>query len=266
MKRKSLLKVVAGLVVILVIVFGVHSVRARSRWINSTTPTIFVHGYGSSEHAETSMVNSAKRAGITNTVDNADVSASGHVTITGPKIKGKRNPIIKVNLESNKNRNMNQGARYINNVVVAFQKRDQIKRYNLVGHSMGNWDNFSFLNDYGTKAGMPKLNKQVVLAGGGTTGWGARDRDFANSVSDNMGDLKNVYPHVPVLNIMGNLDDGSHSDGRIPNKASRSVKQMLGNRPSSYRLVVFHGKHAQHSQLHENPKVFKVINNFLWGK
>lgn len=63
---------------------------------------------------------------------------------------------------------------------------------------------------------------------------------------------------------MGNKGGGT--DGRIDNRSSRSIKQMLGDRPASYRQVVIHGAKAQHSKLHENPRVFKLINQFLWGK
>lgn len=238
--------------------------QASQKRVNSSTPTIFIHGYGSSSRAENSMVNAARRAGVTRTVVNADVSTDGHVTVAGPTMRGKRNPIVKVNLANNKNTNMAEGARYIRNVIVALQKRDDIKSYNFVAHSMGNTDAFSFINDYGSQPGMPKLKKQVVLAGAGLSG--ARDGDAFKQIGQHMTNLKNNYPHAKVLNIAGNLDDGSHSDGRIPNDASRAVKQMLGDRPASYRFVMLHGKKAQHSQLHENPRVFKLINNFLWGK
>ncbi|WP_251547658.1 alpha/beta hydrolase [Limosilactobacillus caecicola] len=235
-----------------------------SKWVNSTTPTIFIHGYGSSSRAESSMVKAAEKAGITKTVVNANVTTNGHVTIVGPTIKGKRNPIVKVNLANNRQTNMAVGARYIRNVITTLQKRDGIKSYNLVAHSMGNTDAFSFINDYGTQKGMPTLKKQVVLAGAGVTD--ATQGEAFRQIGSHMTNLKNVYPHAQVLNIAGNLDDGSDSDGRIPNEASKDVKTMLGNRPASYRFVILHGKNAQHSKLHENQKVFKLINNFLWKK
>lgn len=245
---------------------GCANRQAQNKWVNSMTPTIFIHGYGSSSRAESSMVNAAERAGVTKTVVNANVDAHGHVTLTGPEISGRRNPIVKVNLQDNENTNMAEGARYIRNVIVKLQQRDHIKTYNIVAHSMGNTDAFSFINDYGTQKGMPKLKKQVVLAGAGIGGSGAANNKMYRQISSHMTNLKNVYPHAKVLNITGNLDDGSKSDGRIPNDASKSVKSMLGNRPASYRFVMLHGKHAQHSQLHENPRVFKLINNLLWGK
>ena len=240
-----------------------NSQAQQKKWVNSTTPTIFVHGYGSSSRAENSMVRAAKRAGVTSTVAHAQVAPNGHVTLSGPSIRGKRNPIVQVNLQDNRNTNMAEGARYIYNVVRKLQREDHITSYNVVGHSMGNTDIFAFLNDYGDQAGMPKLKKQVVLAGAGLTA-ARRDQDLYQQIATHLQKLKNNYPHAKVLNIIG--DKGGGTDGRIPNSASRSVKQMLGDLPASYRQVMIHGKNAQHRKLHENPQVFKLINNFLWAK
>lgn len=262
MKKWFSISIVGVLVVLLLA--GCGQQTTSQKWVHSSTPTIFIHGYGSSSRAESSMVNAAKRAGVTKTVLNADVSTDGHVTIAGPSMKGKQNPIVKVNLENNRNTNMAEGAQYIRNVVVALQKRDNVKSYNIVAHSMGNTDAFSFLNNYGSQAGMPKLRKQVVLAGAGLSS--VQSGDGFRQIGQHMTNLKNNYPHAKVLNIAGDLDDGSDSDGRIPNDASKNIKQMLGDRPASYRFVMLHGKKAQHSQLHENPRVFKLINNFLWEK
>lgn len=261
MKKRWVLLLTALAIVVLA---GCGNSQAQQKkWVNSTTPTIFVHGYGSSSRAENSMVRAAKRAGVTSTVAHAQVAPNGHVTLSGPSIRGKRNPIVQVNLQDNRNTNMAEGARYIYNVVRKLQREDHITSYNVVGHSMGNTDIFAFLNDYGDQAGMPKLKKQVVLAGAGLTA-ARRDQDLYQQIATHLQKLKNNYPHAKVLNIIG--DKGGGTDGRIPNSASRSVKQMLGDRPASYRQVMIHGKNAQHRKLHENPQVFKLINNFLWAK
>ncbi|KRM64880.1 hypothetical protein FC35_GL001272 [Limosilactobacillus coleohominis DSM 14060] len=128
---------------------------------------------------------------------------------------------------------------------------------------MGNMDAFSYLNDYGTQSGMPELKKQVVIAGGGLSGW-TRDSANVEKMRSHMDNLKNVYPHADVLVIGGNTGNGS--DGRVPNAATRSVREMLGDRPASFRIKMFQGKQYTHSGLHENKQVFKLINNFLWKK
>lgn len=263
MKKWHLPALLAALVVLLIGSYGFTSQKS-SHWVNSTTPTIFIHGYGSSYHAEETMVMRARRSNITSTVVLARVDNDGNVKLSGPSIKGKRNPIVEVNLENNRQTDMNEGARYINNVIQALQKRDGIKSYNLVAHSMGNMDAFSYVARYGTQPGAPVLKKQVVLAGGGLTGWSRQGGTLPASITGNLGQLKDTYPHAKVLNIAGDKGDGS--DGRFPNAASKSVKDMLGDRPKSYQFVMYKGKTYTHSNLHENQKVSNRINNFLWGK
>lgn len=240
-----------------------HRQAQEKKWVDSTTPTIFVHGYGSSARAERSMINAARQAGVTRTVVKAQVAPDGRVTLQGPSINNRRNPLVQVNLQNNRNTNMAEGGRYIRNVVWKLKEEDGIKAFNVVGHSMGNTDIFAFLNDYGQEAGMPRLKKQVVLAGAGMTG-APKDNAVYRQIVTHLRNLRDNYPHAAVLNIMG--DKGGGTDGRIPNSASRSIKTMLGDRPAAYRQVVIHGANAQHSKLHENPRVFKLINNFLWAK
>ena len=152
--------------------------QKSSHWVNSTT-TIFIHGYGSSYHAEETMVMRARFNNITSTVVLARVDNDGNVRISGPSI-------VEVNLENNRQTDMNEGARYINNVIQALQKRDGIKSYNLVAHSMGNMDAFSYVARYGTQAGAPVLKKQAVLAGG-LTGWSRQGGTLPSSFTGNLG-------------------------------------------------------------------------------
>ena len=62
------------LIVILVLVIGgfgwrsIHRAQAAKKYVDSTTPTIFVHGWGSSYRAERQMANYAKEQGVTNTI------------------------------------------------------------------------------------------------------------------------------------------------------------------------------------------------------
>lgn len=262
MKKWRFPALLVALALLLVGSYGFKS-QKRSHWVDSTTPTIFVHGYGSSYHAEESMVKRARKDKVTSTVVLARVDENGKVKLSGPSIKGKRNPIVEVNLADNKQTGMNKGAAYVNNVVRALQKRDGIKDYNFVAHSMGNMDVFSYLSKYGSQPGAPVLKKQVVLAGGGMTGWSHR-RPISGTMQTIMGQLKDNYPQGKVLNIAG--DRGDETDGKVPNAASRSVKDMLGDRPKSYQFVLFKGKQYTHSNLHENQKVSNKINEFLWGK
>ena len=64
-----------------------HRAQAAKQFVHSNIPTIFVHGWGSSAHAEEKMANAAKRAGVTNTIVRANVSRQGKVTFVKGGLK-----------------------------------------------------------------------------------------------------------------------------------------------------------------------------------
>ncbi|TYK44179.1 alpha/beta hydrolase, partial [Staphylococcus pseudintermedius] len=72
--------------------------------------------------------------------------------------------------------------------------------------------------------------------------------------------------NIDVLNIYGDLKDGTHSDGSVSNTSSRSLKYLLGGSAKTYRESEYVGPSAQHSELHDNEKVARELIQFLWGK
>ena len=108
----------------------------RQKYVQSTTPTLFFHGYGSSANAERHMTNAAKKAGVTKTVIRANVDRNGAVTLGGDIPKGAINPIVEVNYEDN--RNPIDVGRYAKAVVSKLQEKYGFTKMNMVGHSLGN--------------------------------------------------------------------------------------------------------------------------------
>ena len=79
--------------------------------------------------------------------------------------------------------------------------------------------------------------------------------------------LRSTFPtNTRVLNIYGDKDDGSHSDGDIPVNSAKSLKYLVSGRAKSYREVEIKGANAQHSTLHNNSQVNRELINFLWRK
>ena len=77
--------------------------------------------------------------------------------------------------------------------------------------------------------------------------------------------LRKHYPRqIEVLNIYGNKEDGSNSDGSVSVASAQSYKYLINGRAKSYREVEIKGKNAQHSKLHENKEVDKLLIDFLW--
>ena len=179
-KRNITAAVLILLVAIIVGVLGLSKLNAEKqsqKYINSSTPTIFVHGWGSSYHAEEKMVAAAKKVGATNSVIWAEVSPSGKVKLIGTIKQNAKNPIVEVNLQNNKAANYKRpndreyvreyhhGGEYVRNVVLALQKQYHVKEIYFVGHSMGNLQIAYYIADNANNKSLPKVAHQVAIAG-----------------------------------------------------------------------------------------------------
>lgn len=282
--RKNFFKTWPGILSILAVVIILagslvwwHRAQAAEQYVQSKTPTFFFHGYGSSRHAEEHMANAAKRAGATNTIIWANVDRSGHVTFHGKIKKNAVNPIIEVNYENPREVNYHTDGQWAYNVLSAAKQKWGFKKMNLVGHSMGNMDIMYCLLDHPNSSKLPKLQKQIDIAGHFN---GLKGQDQASSKLDASGKpaqtdsyyreltkLRQTYPTgVKVLNIYGNLQDGSHSDGTVPNNSSKSLRYLISPRAKSYTEREIKGARAQHSKLHSNAQVDRLLIDFLWAK
>lgn len=128
--------------------------------------------------------------------------------------------------------------------------------------------------DDGGKKNFPAIKKQVSIAGhyNGIKGYSANtDSPLTTSGKPEHMDatykdllyLRQVYPkEVAVLNIYGDIGNGS--DERDYNNSSKSLKYLVVN-GRSYREVKIKGAKGQHSQLHENGKVDRAMQKFLWN-
>ena len=160
---------ITGILTILIAISAVFFYRVnaegklnKQKYIQSTTPTLFFHGYGSSANAERHMTNAAKKAGVTNTIIRANVDRNGQVTLKGKIPKGAINPIVEVNYEDN--RNPNKVSQYAKAVVTKLQQTYGFKKMNMVGHSLGNMSILYYLLEYGQDESLPQLQKQVNIA------------------------------------------------------------------------------------------------------
>ncbi|WP_047999474.1 alpha/beta hydrolase [Lactiplantibacillus herbarum] len=254
--------------------------KSSSTETQSYVPTLFFHGWGSSYHAEEHMVQVAVSAGVTHTVVRAIVSKSGKVTLHGQFKPGDLHPIVEVGFQDNKGSDYHVVGSWAKNVVVALQQTYHIKSFNMVGHSMGNMAIVFYSLENSQNKQLPKLRKQVDIAGhfNGILGMD----DVANRMTltqqgqptkmtgtyrELLG-LRRVYPkdQVDVLNIYGDKGDGSHSDGSVSNASSQSLRYLIAGRAKSYQEQKVTGPNAQHSKLHSNHRVDQLLIKFLWSK
>ncbi|MDL2432214.1 alpha/beta hydrolase [Streptococcus sp. SC1] len=283
MNKRFIIALSTFLFIALVTLFLGSKLQTRelnsSNYIQSRTPTLFFHGYGSSANAEKHMVEAARQAGVTQTIITATVDRHAQVTLKGDIPKDAINPIVMVEFENNRNANYAQDGEYVAAVVRELQARYGFKKINFVAHSMGNMAILFYLLEHAQNEEFPQLQKQVNIANH-VNGLEGRDLPANLTILDNhtgqpsaMSDsyqkllgLREIYPQdqVDVLNIYG--DFKNESDGSVLNVSSRSLKYLVIDNAKSYQEKRVTGPLAQHSQLHENPEVDRLLIYFLWGK
>lgn len=265
-----------------------HETHAAIHYVQSRTPTLFVHGWGSSSHAEEKMTAAARNAGVTKTIVHANVDRQGNVTFNRHIPANAVNPIVEVNLADNKLagygkdgnyvQGYHHGGTYIKAVVLALEKQHHYPAINLVGHSMGNLEIINYINDNSQSKQLPRINHLVAIAGhyNGLVGQAKAEQttfsstgkpDWMDSTYRELLGLRKSFPRTTrVLNIYGDLLDGSHSDKDVPVNSAKSLRYLVADRAKSYREVEIRGKAAQHSRLHNNTQVNQELINFLWVK
>ena len=196
--------------------------EARKTYIQSSSPTIFFHGWGSSSRAERHIANAAKKAGVTQTIIEAKVAEDGTVTLKGTIPKDAVNPIVLVNFDNNRGASTQDQGNYAYAVVKALQDTYGIKEMNMVAHSYGNVTIVYYMLQHGSDTSLPKLVKQVDIAGhfNGIIGIDEPenltldDEGKPSSMRESYQELLSLGNHYPqgqveILNIYGNTGKGS---------------------------------------------------------
>lgn len=283
-------KIIATSLALLTIGLGIFGWRAWQRQeaskklVHEPIPTLFFHGGFSSYHAEEHMVNAAKNAGVTDNIAIAFVDEKGKVTLKGRLKKNVKNPIVMVNFEKHFSTMFEMRGQHATNVVKELQKVYKFKQVNMVGHSFGNIAVLHYMLQNGQNKALPQVHKYVGIAGH-YAGLSFDNRKLPDTIMLPQGlkidaqgkpnkinasyreltKLRETYPknQVKILNLMGDI--GDHSDGRVPNAATQSLKYLVSPFAKSYEERTFTGPKASHSKLHSNPEVDKVLIDFLWG-
>nr|WP_208422896.1 alpha/beta hydrolase [Latilactobacillus fragifolii] len=287
MKKRSYQLIIA-LAIILLASGLIYQNRSQSQskqhqYVQSHTPTLFFHGGGSNYHAEEYMVNAAVKAGVTKTVVRAFVDQNGKVTLKGHLSGQAINPIVEVNYADNRSVDFKQYGQYATNVVRKLETVYHFKQINMVGHSAGNISLIYYELLNGNKANMPKIKRQVDIAGHFA---GLKFANVPPAIRQpshlqldkkgrphpmnasyrEMTKVRQLYAkkQLAVLNIIG--DVGDQTDGTVANVSTRSLKYLVQPGVSHYEVMKVNGKQAQHSKLHHNQQVNRKLIQFIWAK
>lgn len=258
----------------------------------SSTPTIYMHGWASSIRSEQGLVKTATEQQIATEEMIIHVDHHNQLQIQGHLTGQKNNPIILVQFDNNQVGEVRY-AQGLYRIVKYLQQKYNITEFNAVGHSMGAYAWVYYGMHWGANPQLPQVNKMALLAGpyNGILNKGHRNQPTSGKLAKLWTDqshqnqlqedgrpkiihdeyqallkYKNDFPtNTRVLNIYGNLKDGSQSDGLVTIQSVKSLRYLVSNNAKSYQEFVVNGNTGQHSRLHtDNPNVSHELNNYLW--
>lgn len=299
MKRRTIFTTITVVIVLIIaIISGTYFYQKQQanqvqdiqpvKAVSKTTPTFFFHGWGSSYHAEEKMVQAIKHADVTKSVIRVNVKRNGKAVMHSTLNSHARNPIVEVNFDDNKlsgarsyvKAYQNRGAIYVRNAINAVVNRYHYQHINIVAHSMGNLEDAYYIKRFIRTNSRIKLDHLVAIAGHYDGIVGMDDEPNRLKLDSKSGkpnrmvpeyrgllSLRRTFPrNTRVLNIFGNLENGTNSDGDVSVNSARSLRYLLNGRAKSYHELMIKGKNAQHSHLHNNRQVNQALVKFLWQK
>ena len=120
---------------------------------------------------------------------------------------------------------------------------------------MGNLEIINYINDNINNSNLPKVSHLVAIAGHynglvGQSNIKGASIDSQTGKPSKMDDsyreilgLRRDFPrNTAVLNIYGDVEDGSHSDEGVPINSAKLLKYLVAERANSYQEVEIKGK------------------------
>ncbi len=297
--KRTLYFTIGSIIILCVGLVTWHSSIEQQRenereYVNSNVPTLFLHGWSGSLKSEREMASATELTGAASRRMIIRVRATGKIKVTGTIKKWMRNPIIMVRMDNNRAGEI-QYAEWLTKVCQLLKKKYHINQLNFVGHSMGAYAvvYYNLLN--GNRSDLPRTNKLCLIAGpyDGIMNNHKSNQPISGPLVNLWDDNPNEnrllptgrpklihpeyrllyrhrenFPHqARVLNIYGNLGDGSNSDGVVTNTSALSLGYVLRGHVNFYQTFEAFGPKAQHSALHNNNiAVNKILTEFLWAK
>jgi uncharacterized alpha/beta hydrolase family protein len=242
----------------------------------SSTPTVFFHGYDGTAGSFDGMMSRITKLGAAKKELVITINADGTLgTVTGELSHKKNNPMVQVLFADNENNEWNQ-AEWVKTTLSYLRDTYQVKKVNLLGHSMGGVDILRYLGNDGADKTLPTVQKFVSL--------GAPFNEFVDTSTEQTVDdllqngpttdhsrytdyqsmIGNIPSKMKVLLVAGQMSATDLSDTMVPVTSALAVHALLtqnGNQVQ-YKIMM----NTKHSGLHESKTVDKTVSKFLWGK
>lgn len=247
--------------------------------VETFIPTVLLHGVYGNRHTMQGMIRRWELLGFATKILEIEVSAEGDLSVKGNWVQRNQQeyPLIQVFFDNNDASPEVQAEWLLK--IMTFLKKLGIEEVNMLGHSMGGVASLRYLMQSLTyQETTPKVEKFVAL-GSPFKGEIANtlfskiyhlDRngklDFNPSYKYFMAHRESLSPELQVLNIYGDLEDGTNSDGIVETENAKILKEIVSENVASYEEYEIKGLKGQHTLLHENEEVDQLVADFLWYK
>ncbi|WP_099974277.1 alpha/beta hydrolase [Lactobacillus terrae] len=238
-------------------------------------PVLYVHGFRGGDYTTENLVKSALKYNNKEEYLKATINTLGQITYEGKWTKDKY-PIVQV-VFKNKIIGSNLMARWLSNLVFDLKKIYSFETYHAVGHSLGAVALVLAEMREKKLTYLPKIKNLVLIAGPFNGIIGLGDLPNVNQLGQNGRpafmsptymrmyiNRKNISNEMRVLNIYGNLKNYSNSDKYISVTSAKSINYILSPKVMEFVDYPVSGKNAEHSLLHDDSNVLRLINKFVY--
>lgn len=246
---------------------------------NKQWPVFYIHGFRGGDYTTEKMIHSALKFNNKKNKEylRANINWRGKITYEGTWTDD-LHPIIQVVFQ-NKWVGSNQISYWMSKLLFDLRTKHSFETYDAVGHSLGAVALVLVNLKEKTHPYIPKLKKLVLIAGPFNGVIGLGDLPNVNRIKADgrpafmsptyfrifMG-RNSVSKDLKVLNIYGNVEDFSNSDKYISVTSVKSIEYILRPRVKEYIDYPVNGSNAEHSLLHDDSGILKMMNGFIYTK
>lgn len=241
-------------------------------------PTLLIHGTNGTRRSLGGMIDRWDKRGVAYKALDVEISKSGKLRLTGnwQSFRTHKHPLVHVIFKEGDPPEWQQGA-WVKDVLVLLRKQLGIEEVYLMGHSMGGVAGLRYIVDNSFDLSLPKVKKLVVVGapfnGEVVHSSGRTLYDLGPKGPKNKDETYRYFhtyrtgipASLAIFNVYGDLKNGSRSDGFVSVDSARSLKYLVKGKVVRYREHLVLGLKAQHSLLHENQQIDRLVAHFLWG-
>lgn len=227
----------------------------------TTTPTLFIPGWGGNAWTYNGLLRWLARAGFGHKVLTVTVDRRGGLHFAGQWDQVADNPLIQVLFEHSFTPDYQEQIDWITAILRHLKSHDHVDAYNLVAHSWGGSAAVSSLLLYGAAGDVPRLNRLVLLGAPVDEHDATHPVDVAfQRLQAAETDLRELGPGV-IHNVYGTLS-GRLTDGSVPVTQITPLRQVVADSSLSYHE--HHVPGIGHGRLHASPEMWRLIARLLW--